>query len=129
MYFYLPLEKGLVLHFNKLQSLTSKNALRQVQLKLVQWFWRRFLNFVNGFSLFCHHLPLEKGLTLHSIKFESPLPKDALCQIRLKLAQWFWRRRLKCEKFTRQTDRLRTTNDQKSSLELSAQCSMNKSLC
>ena len=24
--------------------------------------------------------------------FESPLPKDALCQVRLKLAQWFLRR-------------------------------------
>ena len=26
-------------------------------------------------------------------KVESPSPKDALCQIRLKLAQWFCRRR------------------------------------
>ena len=25
--------------------------------------------------------------------------KDALCQVYLKLAQWFWRRRWKCEKF------------------------------
>ena len=25
-------------------------------------------------------------------KLESPSPKDALCQVRLKLAQWFWRR-------------------------------------
>jgi hypothetical protein len=24
---------------------------------------------------------------------EFPLPKDALCQVWLKLAQWFWRRR------------------------------------
>ena len=27
-------------------------------------------------------------------KLESPSPKDALCQVWLKLAQWFWRRRL-----------------------------------
>ena len=27
------------------------------------------------------------------INLESPLPKDALCQVWLKLAQWFWRRR------------------------------------
>ena len=26
-------------------------------------------------------------------KLEPPLPKDALCQVWLKLAQWFWRRR------------------------------------
>ena len=62
----------------------------------------------------------------HLNKLESPSPKDALCQVWLKLAQWFWRRRWKCEKFTdRQTDgqtdgrtdgrtdRQRTTGDQK----------------
>ena len=26
-------------------------------------------------------------------------PKDALCQVWLKLAQWFWRRRWKCKRF------------------------------
>ena len=35
----------------------------------------------------------EKLLVLHLQKFESPSPKDALCQVWLKLAQWFWRRR------------------------------------
>ena len=29
----------------------------------------------------------------HLNKLESPSPKDALCQVWLKLAQWFWRRR------------------------------------
>ena len=44
-------------------------------------------------------------IVLHLTKLESPSPKDALCQDWLKLAQWFWRRRWKCEKFTdRQTD-------------------------
>ena len=28
------------------------------------------------------------------------LSKDALCQVWLKLVQWFWRKRWKCEKFT-----------------------------
>ena len=32
-------------------------------------------------------------MALHLNKFESPSPKDALCQVWLKLAQWFWRRR------------------------------------
>ena len=32
-------------------------------------------------------------MVLHLKKLESPLPKDALCQVWLKLAQWFWRRR------------------------------------
>ena len=62
--------------------------------KLAQWFGRRrFSNFVNVFSLFRNYLPLEKGGALHLKKLESPSPKDALCQVWLKLAQWFWRRR------------------------------------
>ena len=40
----------------------EKDALCQVWMKLAQWFWRRrFLNFVNVFSLFCNYLPLKKG--------------------------------------------------------------------
>ena len=48
---------------------------------------------------------MEKGVALPLNKFEFPLPKDALCQVYLKLAEWFWRRNWKCEKFTdRQTN-------------------------
>ena len=40
------------------------------------------------------HYPLyENRMVLHLIKLESPSPKDALCQVWLKLAQWFWIRR------------------------------------
>ena len=35
--------------------------------------------------------------------------KDALCQVWLKLTQWFWRRRWKCEKFMPITGRPRRT--------------------
>jgi hypothetical protein len=35
---------------------------------------------------------LEKGYPLLLNKLESPSPKDDLCQVWLKLAQWFWRR-------------------------------------
>ena len=102
---YLPLEKGRALHLNKPKSPSPKDALCQVWLKLAQLFWRRrFLNFINLFSLFRNYLPLEKGRALHLNKLESHSPKDALCQVWLKLAQWFWRRRWKCEKFTGQTD-------------------------
>ena len=45
------------------------------------------------FSLFRNYLPLEKCMALHLNKLQSPLPKDALCQVWLKLAQWFWRKR------------------------------------
>jgi hypothetical protein len=37
--------------------------------------------------------PLEKGYPLHLNKPESHSPKDDFCQVWLKLAQWFWRRR------------------------------------
>ena len=65
------------------------------------WNWLcGFLNFVNVFTLFRNYLPLEKGRILHLNKLESPSSKDALCQVWLKLALWFWRSRWKCEKFT-----------------------------
>ena len=35
------------------------------------------------------YLPLEKSGALHLNKLESPSPKDALCQVWLKLDQWF----------------------------------------
>ena len=91
---YLPLEKGGAHYLNKIESPSPKDALCQVWLQLAQWFWRRrFLNFINVFSLFHNYLPLEKGRALHLNKLESPLPKNVLCQVWLKLAQQFWRRR------------------------------------
>ena len=65
---------------------------------MAQWFWRRFLNFVNVFWLFRNYLPLENDRALHLNKLESPSTKDALCQVWLKLVQGFFRW-LKCEKF------------------------------
>ena len=53
-------ENLLVLHLNKLESPSPKDALCQVWLKLAKWFWRRrFLNFVNVFHYLCNYLPLE----------------------------------------------------------------------
>ena len=54
------------------------------------------LNFVGVFSLFRNHLPLKKGGAIHLNKliYHSASPKDDLCQVWLKLAQWFWRRRI-----------------------------------
>ena len=61
---------------------------------MAQWFWSRwFFKLVIVFSQFCNCLPFEKVSALHLNKLASPSPKDALCQVWLKLAQWFWRRR------------------------------------
>jgi hypothetical protein len=63
------------------------------------WIWpagsgeEDFFIFFSAFLLFHYYLPLEKGYPLHLNKIESPLPKNDLCQVWLKLAQWFWRRR------------------------------------
>ena len=88
---YHLLEKGWVLHLNKLVSPSPKDALCQIYLKLVQWFLINFF-FVKVCLLYLNHLPMEKGWALHFIKLESPLPKDALFKVWLKLTQWFWRR-------------------------------------
>ena len=113
----------------------------QVWLKLA---WRRqFSNFVNVFLPFPYQT-LEKGMALPLNKFESLLPKDALCQVWLKLALWFWRRlidwivfyvvlailqpynsekKMKMWKVYENIQRQQTNFDQKSSLEPSAQVS------
>ena len=44
-------------------------------LKLAQWFWRRFFNFVNVFSLFHNYLRLEKGVALPLNKLEQTYPR------------------------------------------------------
>ena len=46
---------------------------------------KKILNFFNVFSLFRNYLPLEKRWALHLNKLESPSPKDALCQVWLKI--------------------------------------------
>ena len=78
---------------------TNLNSLYHMMLcDKFGWYWHcgsgdwRFLYFVNAFSLIRNYLPLEMGLALHLIKFESTLPKDVLCQVWLKMAKWFWRR-------------------------------------
>ena len=54
----------MVLHLNKLQSPSSKDALCQVWLKLAKRFWRRrFFNFVNVFSLFRNYRRRQRRTT------------------------------------------------------------------
>ena len=54
----------MVLHLNKLQSPSPKDALCQVWLKLAKWFWRRrFFNFVNVCSLFRNYRRWQRRTT------------------------------------------------------------------
>jgi hypothetical protein len=52
-----------------------------------------FFKMFNVFLLFAIISPWRGAIPLHLNKLESPPSKDDLCQVWLKLAQWFWRRR------------------------------------
>ena len=54
---------------------------------------RWFLKFVYILSLFHYYLPVGKDMVLRLNKHDFPSPQDALCQVWLKLAKWFIRRR------------------------------------
>ena len=83
--YYPPFKKGRVLHQNKVESPSPKNALCQVWLKLTHWFLRtRFFKVRQCIFAISLLPPLEKGLALHLNKFESPSPRGALCQVWLK---------------------------------------------
>jgi hypothetical protein len=91
---YLPFEEGLALYLKKFEFTSPKDNLYQVWLILACWFWkRRFLKIFSVFSLFCYYLSLERGYPLPLNKLESLSLNDDLCQVCLKLAKWFWRRR------------------------------------
>ena len=51
------------------------------------------LKFCQCIFVFCYHFPLEKHITLHLDKLKFPSPRDVLCQVWLKRAHWFLRRR------------------------------------
>jgi hypothetical protein len=86
---YLPFEEDLALYLNNVEFPLPKDDFCQVWLKLACWFLGKkiFKNF--SVLLFCDYLPLEKGNPFHLNNFESPPPKDDLCQVWLKLDEWF----------------------------------------
>ena len=47
--------------------------------------WRGFLKILS-IIFFCHYLLLEMGMALYLNRLKSPLPKNALCQVWLKMA-------------------------------------------
>ena len=116
---YLPFEKGVVLHLNKLESPSPKNALCQVWMKLEQWIWRRrFFVVFNVFFTISQLSPLWEGRGPSVEQSWIPFTQGYFVPSLVEIGPW------KCEKITDGwTDRRRTTADQKSSLELSAQVS------
>lgn len=68
--------KSMVLFCRILSLFQHKDYLNKILLKFAQCFWRSFLNFVNLFSLFSHHSPLENDIALDLNKLETLLTKD-----------------------------------------------------
>ena len=94
-YFLLPpLEKGQGLSFEQTWISFIQEcfvpSLVEIGLVVLEEF---FFYFVNEFPIFHYYFPLENGQVLHLKKLESCWPKHALCQVWLKLAPWFWRKR------------------------------------
>ena len=85
--YYLPL----ALHLNKLEFLSLKNALCWVWLKLAKWLrWRKLLNALYIFSIFCYYLHWKRAWPLNS--FEETLIlsiQGCLYLVWWKLVQWF----------------------------------------
>ena len=96
-------KKVLPFHLNKLKSSLCKDAFCQVWLKLAQWFYRRrFLNFVDVFSLFCKHLPLENRGALHFSWSWTPDALSCKCSSNSKLfCRWQWKLPKTSERFGR----------------------------
>ena len=83
------------LHFNKIESHSPKDVCAKFVLNRPGGSGEEdFLILSMHFRYFVIISPWKReGRALHLNKLESPSPKDALCQVWLKMAQWFSGRR------------------------------------
>ena len=68
----------------EIESPSPKNGLYQAWLILAQWFCRFFTLYFHYFVII---FPWKEGVALHINKLEFLPPKDALCQVWLKLVE------------------------------------------
>ena len=85
--YYPLLEKGGTLHLNKLESPSPKDCLVEIGQAVLEKIFK-FWQCIFAISLLSI---LEKGRDPTFEQLEYPLSKDALCQVWLRFAQWFWR--------------------------------------
>ena len=114
---YLPLEKGVAFHLNILEFLHPK-----IWLKLARWFLRiRFLISAMHFHYSVIIPPWKRAGPIICTNLNPLHPRMPCAKFWLKLTEWFWRKRWKCEKFTTTTT---TTTDNWAfgSGELKIQC-------
>ena len=97
----LPFEKGLDLHIKKLNPMfCAKFGWKCPNGSGEENFKKFSIMYVFYFAIISN---LRRAWPFNCRKCESSSPKDALCQVWLKLDQLFWRRRWKSEKLV--TDR------------------------
>ena len=89
-----PLVQGRGPSFEETWIPFTKDVLCQVWLKLILWFWRREWKCEKFTTKTTKRTTTDIFWSEHSFlnKFDSLSPKNALCQVWLKLAQWFSRR-------------------------------------
>ena len=98
--YYLPLENGMALRLNSLDFPSPKDDLALCLVEIGPLgLKKKIIKDCQCIFAISSLSPLEKCMTLHLNRLESPSPKDTLCQIWLKLALWFLRR-WNYEKFT-----------------------------
>ena len=88
--YYLLLIQGIAIFFkNKIESpLPKESSLVEIGPVVRE---KKILNFRQCILAILLLSPLGKGATFHLNKLKPLSPKDALCQVWLKLARWFWR--------------------------------------
>ena len=82
----------------KLEFPSPNNALCNVWMKVVQWFWRR-IKFRQCLLTISVSSPIKKAGSFIWRNLNSVHPRMISANFSLKLAEWFWIRRWKCEKF------------------------------
>ena len=93
--FYIPLEKGMALYLNDLESTSPKDIFCLFSSGSGEDFLKVVYIFLH--VLYPNYLPLGKGVTLYLNKIEYMTPKKVLCQVLFKyrLSAWSWRKRWK----------------------------------
>ena len=91
---YLSLQKGVTLHFNKLEFSSPKGyfvpRLFEIRPVVLMKFIFKFHQFLFRYFVIISPWKRPRSFILKE-KLEFPSPIDALFQVLLKLAQWFWR--------------------------------------
>jgi hypothetical protein len=127
---YLSVEEGLALYSNKLEFPLPKNNLYRVWLNLTRWFWRRLKKNSVHFYSFAVISPWREAIPFILTNLKPLYPRMICAKSGWNLpygsgeevenVKVYWRTDRQSD---RRTDGRRTTGDQNSSLELSAQVS------